>query len=407
MVKEKINFKVEQASINITNNQVDSIRFKNTNKTGFRVYDNNLIGVSGIVGEYNEDEMFNKAIDNLNNKIEYKASPEKNKKEKIKLINIKETDTQFLENIKSLVEKLHNKYPDIIFSNKVNLSKKTYSIKNDAGLDYEYSDGYYSFSILFKEKTSTNLMDMAFEGISRNYDEKKIIEDISEMIDNYKIKKDIEVGTYPIIIDFRYFSNYILSNTMATLVMSKASLFSNKIGQKVFSDNVTIIDDRNPQTAICSPFFDMEGVVNENYQFKLVDRGVFTTPTVSKKEAITYNLPLTGSAYSTYDSVPRCTPDNLVVLKSDKTLKELLNGEKGIYVVFASGGDFTQSGDYASPVQLAYLVEDGKITGRLDNLTITGNIFDMFGKNFIGRCKDSMFQYSDVCPLVIKMNVIK
>ena len=250
-------------------------------------------------------------------------------------------------------------------------------------------------------------MDMAFEGISRNYDEKKIIEDISKMIDNYKIKKDIEVGTYPIIIDFQYFSNYILSNTMATLVMSKASLFSNKIGQKVFSDNVTIIDDRNPQTAICSPFFDMEGVVNENYQFKLIDRGVFTTPTVSKKEAITYNLPLTGSAYSTYDSVPRCTPDNLVVLKSDKTLKELLNGEKGIYVVFASGGDFTQSGDYASPVQLAYLVEDGKITGRLDNLTITGNIFDMFGKNFIGRCKDSMFQYSDVCPLVIKMNVIK
>ena len=91
----------------------------------------------------------------------------------------------------------------------------------------------------------------------------------------------------------------------------------------------------------------------------------------------------------------------------NRSFYDMTDGKKSIFVAVASGGDFTNSGDYASPVQSAYLVERGKIIGRLKDITISGNIFEMFNQNFIGVPKDSIFKFNYELPLIIKMNVRK
>ena len=51
------------------------------------------------------------------------------------------------------------------------------------------------------------------------------------------------------------------------------------------------------------------------------------------------------------------------------------------------GGGFSDTGEYAMPVQMSYLTDGEKILGRLPPFTMRSNLFDMFGKDFIGVSK--------------------
>lgn len=51
------------------------------------------------------------------------------------------------------------------------------------------------------------------------------------------------------------------------------------------------------------------------------------------------------------------------------------------------GGGFSDTGEYAMPVQMSYLTDGEKILGRLPPFTMRSNLFDMFGKDFIGTSK--------------------
>ena len=78
---------------------------------------------------------------------------------------------------------------------------------------------------------------------------------------------------------------------------------------------------------------------------------------------------------------------------------------KSVYVIIASGGDVTPEGRYASPVQMAYLMEDGKLAGRLPNLNISGEFFDIFGKDYVGSVHNVPFEGAFLSAAV--MNVEK
>lgn len=93
--------------------------------------------------------------------------------------------------------------------------------------------------------------------------------------------------------------------------------------------------------------------------------------------------------------------------ESDKTLEELLEGRKGIFVLVASGGDFTPDGNFATPVQLPFLFDGKKFIGRLPELNISSNLFDMFGKDFIGVGKDNLTSLGPSRAVIMEMEVSK
>ena len=73
---------------------------------------------------------------------------------------------------------------------------------------------------------------------------------------------------------------------------------------------------------------------------------------------------------------------------SNQTLEEILGEEDGIYVSVMGGGDYTSEGNYASPVQTAFLYRKGKLAGRLPELNISGNVYEIFGKGYMGISSD-------------------
>lgn len=167
-----------------------------------------------------------------------------------------------------------------------------------------------------------------------------------------------------------------------------ASLFKDFIGEKKFSHNFTLYQSAEEEELSGVEFFDAEGVVNTDFRYTLIENGKIITPYTDKKTASQFNLPLTGSASAEYDKVPSLVPRNITVKSSDKTLKELLNGGLGVVVLIASGGDFTQEGVFGTPVQLAFLTDGEKLIGRLPELTVSGELYSMFGDDFIGKSRD-------------------
>ena len=66
--------------------------------------------------------------------------------------------------------------------------------------------------------------------------------------------------------------------------------------------------------------------VFENDKLLLVENGVPKTGFADKKTAKQYGIPHTGPAYHNFTDVPGPGGLNLRIKRSDKTIKELLNG---------------------------------------------------------------------------------
>lgn len=167
----------------------------------------------------------------------------------------------------------------------------------------------------------------------------------------------------------------------------KTSIFSNKLATKAFSDKFTLYADLSDEGYLV-PFFDAEGSTLENNNSMLIENGVILRGYTDKKNSKEFGFVNTASASARYDDVPTLGRVNVSVKKSDKNFVELVEDELVIFPVFASGGDCTNDGDFATPVQMAYLMQNGKYIGKLPEFSVSGNIYEMFGDDFIGVSKD-------------------
>ena len=158
----------------------------------------------------------------------------------------------------------------------------------------------------------------------------------------------------------------------------------------------------NPSTAHGSCFFDAEGCTAPNFRPTLIKNGVLTGLLTTKKTARQYGLSNLGTASASYDSVPGIGFHRFWLDPTAEKLKDLVPG-KAVLVVVASGGDITPDGHFATPVQMAYLMENGQIVGRLPQLNISGHFFDMLGADYIGTVHGDP-QENDILSAVM-MNV--
>ena len=391
MIREKYIKNYNEISINIVQSNIESIRKKDITKTGFRVYENDFIGIAGAVGNVNEAELEKGAIENLKLEIPYPYEVSTNM---IKSVDYRKeilSNEEFVKEVEELLEILRQEFPDFIFSNKIYIQEFETKLTNDSGLDLSHIDRIFVMSIVIKEKSSINVFDGFLSYIDREYDRDIILDNIREVLTAYKNEVKLpKVGKLPVI-----FTEYdslplmkIINEMNGYKVGTGASLFTDFIGEKKFSDKFTLYQSAEEEDLIVTEFFDAEGVVNPDFIYTLIEKGKIITPYTDKKTAAQFNLPLTGSASADYDKVPSLEPKNLKVKTSDKSLKELLNGELGVLVYIASGGDFTQEGVFGTPVQLAFLTDGEKLLGKLPELKVSGELYSMFGEDYIGKSKD-------------------
>jgi PmbA protein len=264
--------------------------------------------------------------------------------------------------------------------------------------------------LIVKEKGSSNIMDMGFGFQAQKYNREEILKNAKKLCDAYKKPiESFEDGIYPVVfIQEDYLIKMKFFKDLNALIYgSGGSIFTEKIGEKLFSENFNLIQSKNIEDGYLGAFFDVEGTINKNYKYNLIENGVLKTPFTNKKYSKMFNLPLTGAASGSFDSTPDLGFTNLIIQDTGKSIKELLNGQKAIFVLISSGGDYTPDGKFGAPVQASFLFDGENYLGKLPELNLSSHLYDMYGKDFVGVSNDNLFSFARSNLAVMNMKVSK
>lgn len=357
-----------------------------TIENSFRVYRNNFVGIHYNIGEISPEEGFAKAEANLRRERPYPFTPEPGVRHR----NLSErlyTNEELIDIAGSCMDYLLKTYPDYTFGAKFSIDSDTASRKNDAGMDYINKDCAVSCSISFKHKDSRDISDGGFYYSERTFNFDKFKKMADDFLENFTTPVDFPDE---IIIDEQYYgiSNYLLGQLNGESIYRNTSLLCGKIGKKVFSDKLTLMHDVSDKEAWFNSFWDGDGCTFENDRIIFIDHGTILSGIADKRDAQKYGIPHTGTAYNSYADIPGTGNVNVRLARTDKTVKELLNGRYAVIPIMAYGGGFNEKGDYTMPVHSSLLFDGEKVLGKLPPFTIVSNLFDMFGKDYIGVATD-------------------
>lgn len=400
--KEYIVSRRASITLNVTAGKVDSYRKKEETTATVRVYRDGRIGVGGALGKPDEEKLTEAAEKALSLGIPYVCAPDAaadvKEEHAREIIPAKE----FLPKMQEMLDRISAACPNFAISNKIKLYGSEDEYRNSLGRHLVSSGNSLSIELLFQSRGSGNLMDCFYGCEGAKFDPNKAVDDCRILHDAYYKPADIENGVMPVILAPADLFGTLIRNFIGEVYVSGASLVSGKLGQKIFSEKLSLADDRNYESNPGSCFFDSEGQFSEDYRAPIIRNGVLESVLTSKNTAAQFGLSPSKTSDAAYDGVPAYGISGLYVSPTAETLSGLVPG-KAVYVVMASGGDTTPDGHFATPVQLAYLVENGKLVGRLPELMIDGDFFEMLGDNYIGTVHGGLPGDGQLCAACLNV----
>jgi len=204
--------------------------------------------------------------------------------------------------------------------------------------------------------------------------------------------KKIGSEKIPIIFDKRIAKG--LLSTFASAISSSAisrgtSFLKDKIDQKIFPDLINIFDKPDIIKGLGSRSFDSEGVKTET--LRLVEQGILKHYLVDTYNGKKLNIKSNGRCGGT---------SNLYFDNGNISYKDLLNSNsKCLYITETIGhGSNIITGDY-SVGATGFLVENGEFKYPINEITIAGNLKDMFQN--ITLANDLEFEFSTNSPTMM------
>jgi len=173
----------------------------------------------------------------------------------------------------------------------------------------------------------------------------------------------------------------------ADFVVIGGSPLTGKIGQKLGTEIVTIIDEGLPEKGGYNIHFDDEGVPCKRVE--ILKEGTLNYYLHSRQTAKALKMKPTGNARSQdYSFEPivrmRNTYFDVGDWKPEEALSEL---KQGIYAIDTTGGQVEDTGTFLFKAVRGYWVEKGEPKYPLRDVALTGNILELL-KNVDAVCND-------------------
>lgn len=212
--------------------------------------------------------------------------------------------------------------------------------------------------------------------------------------------KSLKSGKYNIVFENECFTNLLscfLGNFYAENIQKGFSLLKGKLNKQIASPLITVLDEPLMEKGYSSSSFDSEGVACFNKT--IIENGILKTYLYNLKTAKKDGVKSTGNGFKdSYKGKISTSFTNFYIKNGEKTLYEILqNASNGIYVTDLSGlhsGVNSISGDF-SLLSEGFLIENGKITLPIEQITIAGNFYEMF-KNIKDIASDLKFSTSGI-----------
>lgn len=185
-------------------------------------------------------------------------------------------------------------------------------------------------------------------------------------------------GNMPVVVDSGFgglvFHEACGHSLEASSVAKGLSVFSDRIGEKIASDFVTLIDDGSIPNAWGSLGVDDEGTKTKKNT--LIEKGILKGYMIDRLNARRMNMEPTGSARrESYRFAPTSRMTNTYIDSGVSTKEEIIsNTENGLFAKNISAGSVNPAtGDFNFSLSEAYLIENGKITKPVKGATLIGN----------------------------------
>jgi PmbA protein len=161
------------------------------------------------------------------------------------------------------------------------------------------------------------------------------------------------------------------------VVLQGASPLGNRAGEQVFDPRLSLWDDGTTPFAPGSAPYDDEG--SPTRRTTLIENGVVRGFVYDLQTAGLAGVASTGNGFRGLGNLPSPSYTSLIFAEGDATLEEMIADVKdGVLIdqVMGAWAGNVISGDFSGNIHLGYRIENGRVTGRIKDCMVAGNVFE-------------------------------
>ncbi len=374
--------------VKFQDDKLHSIEEKEISGVGVRVIKDGKVGFASTNKEEEWKEVVEEAIGvaSLGKPAKFEF-PGKSKLPELSLYDenvLKIEVEEAVEKGNEIIERIKERVKDLKISVDIKFGEHEISLGNTEGFRGNYTKTVHSlfgsgfglvagsFLSVYKGSGSTRVKWMVDELVKEIIEKRELAENTIE----------IETGEYDVILSpeavFLTLTRALLSPLNGKTVMKGASPLCGKLGEKILSDKITLIDDPLLPDALATRPFDDEGVVCRPKAF--YEKGVLKNYYLDLESAHALGLEPTGNGMRNYDELPSPGYTTIILEGGERGIDEIIRDtEKGILVCGVLGGGQSNvlAGDFSVNLALAFLIEKGELRGRVKNAMFGGNLYQL------------------------------
>lgn len=184
----------------------------------------------------------------------------------------------------------------------------------------------------------------------------------------------------PVLYDQRQASSLLgsfLTAINGASVARGSSYLKDKLGEAIFADGISIVDDPHRKRGLSSRPFDGEGLPTR--RFELIKDGVLQTWILDTATGRQLEMSSTGSASFSVGSIPRPSSSNATLAVGTRTRAEMIADlDEGFLVTDMLGASINPTtGDYSRGAS-GFWIEKGEIAYPVTEATVAGNLIEIF-----------------------------
>ncbi|HYL46073.1 MAG TPA: TldD/PmbA family protein [Candidatus Limnocylindrales bacterium] len=255
-------------------------------------------------------------------------------------------------------------------------------LSNSKGLFAHHEQTRSEFSITILEPNSSGWAKANSPDI-RQLDPDALAASASRKASDSRAPQELPPGHYTVILSpsaVLDLVGFLFYDFAGTAVLDKRSCFNDRMGKKIFGENITLCDDVYHPLQLGAPY-DGEGVPRQ--KVVLVDRGVPKNLVYARSTAKKMKTRPTGHGFGLPNEYGEA-PMNLVFAGGDKSIDEMIRStERGIFVTrlwYIREVDPYEKILTGMTRDGTFLVENGLVSAGIRNFRFNQSILEMLAK---------------------------
>ncbi|MBN1552207.1 TldD/PmbA family protein [bacterium] len=294
-----------------------------------------------------------------------------------------------------MIEIVQSSFPDVNLEVEVTKEAQRVSIMNSHGGDVSYERSLFQafLNVLWILESDRAELEHTYTSIKLTNGPQQMAHDAVWRFNHCRRVAPIETKKMTVIftsLGFRGLFVPLFYGFNGDLVARKLSLLSDKLNQHIVDPRIVLADDPTNERYPGSCPVDDEGVLtNKNI---LIDKGILKSFIFDLRSSHRLGLKSSGNGFKksslytgfSVDAQPNPTPSTFVIEPGTISRDELIASVKeGIIVddTMGAGQGNNLNGEFSMNVALGYKIENGQIVGRVKDVMVAGNVFEIFQHN--------------------------